>query len=89
MTLANLNDQLMQLGVGQGTLRVTVYEMPQDNSVEIDTPNGALITAKRGLLSSGYRRRRQLHASHGECRHPANLPPETFQKPCKAGRLYS
>lgn len=43
VTLANLNDQLMQLGVGQGTLRVTIYEMPENNSVEIDTPNGALI----------------------------------------------
>ncbi|MFZ0962817.1 MAG: DUF6600 domain-containing protein [Terriglobia bacterium] len=43
ITLANLNDQLMQLGVGQGTVRVTVYKMPDNNSVEIDTPNGALV----------------------------------------------
>jgi len=48
VTLANLNDQLMQLGVGQGSLRVTVYEMPSDNSVEIDTPNGALILQAAG-----------------------------------------
>ncbi|MGO8791286.1 MAG: DUF6600 domain-containing protein [Terriglobia bacterium] len=48
VTLANLNDQLMQLGVGQGTLRVTVYEMPENNSVEIDTPNGALILQAAG-----------------------------------------
>ena len=48
VTLANLNDQLMQLGVGQGSLRVTVYEMPADNSVEIDTPNGALILQTAG-----------------------------------------
>ena len=48
VTLANLNDQLMQLGVGQGTLRVTVYEMPENNSVEIDTPNGALILQTAG-----------------------------------------
>jgi hypothetical protein len=48
VTLANLNDQLMQLGVGQGTLRVTVYEMPENNSVEIDTPNGALILQTPG-----------------------------------------
>jgi len=48
VTLANLNDQLMQLGVGQGTLRVTIYEMPANNSVEIDTPNGALILQSAG-----------------------------------------
>jgi hypothetical protein len=48
VTLANLNDQLLQLGVGQGTLRVTVYEMPQNNSVEIDTPNGALLLQTPG-----------------------------------------
>ena len=48
VTLANLNDQLMQLGVGQGTLRVTIYELPENNSVEIDTPNGALILQSTG-----------------------------------------
>ena len=48
VTLANLNDQLMQLGVGQGTLRVTIYEMPENNSVEIDTPNGALLLQTAG-----------------------------------------
>ena len=48
VTLANLNDQLMQLGVGQGTLRVTIYELPANNSVEIDTPNGALILQSAG-----------------------------------------
>jgi hypothetical protein len=48
VTLANLNDQLMQLGVGQGTLRVTIYQVPEGNSVEIDTPNGALILQTAG-----------------------------------------
>jgi len=48
VTLANLNDQLMQLGVGQGSLRVTVYEMPPNNSVEVDTPNGALVLQSAG-----------------------------------------
>jgi hypothetical protein len=42
LTLANLNDQTMQLGLGQGTIRVSVYELPSGNTVEIDTPNGAL-----------------------------------------------
>jgi len=43
VTLANLTDQLMQLGLGQGTVRVTIYDLPANNSVEIDTPNGALM----------------------------------------------
>ncbi|HEY6290175.1 MAG TPA: DUF6600 domain-containing protein, partial [Terriglobia bacterium] len=48
LTLVNLNDQLMQLGLGQGSVRVTVYELPQSNSVEIDTPNGALTIQQPG-----------------------------------------
>ncbi|MGH9353836.1 MAG: DUF6600 domain-containing protein [Terriglobia bacterium] len=51
LTIANLNDQFMQLGLAQGTLRVSVYELPQGNSVEVDTPNGAL-----ALLRPGYYR---------------------------------
>ncbi len=42
LTMANLNDQLMQLGLGQGTIRVSVYQLPSGNTVEVDTPNGAL-----------------------------------------------
>ena len=72
VTLANLNDQLMQLGVGQGTLRVTVYEMPENNSVEIDTPNGALILQAAGSYRVDTARRWQLHPGHRQCRHPAN-----------------
>jgi hypothetical protein len=48
VTLANLNDQIMQLGIGQGSVRVTVYQMPPNNSVEIDTPNGALLLQSAG-----------------------------------------
>ena len=48
VTLANLNDQIMQLGVGQGSMRVTVYQMPPNNSVEVDTPNGALMLQSPG-----------------------------------------
>ena len=48
VTLANLSDQIMQLGVGQGTLRVTIYQLPADNSVEVDTPNGALLLHAEG-----------------------------------------
>jgi hypothetical protein len=42
LTVTNLNDQIMQLGLEQGTLRVSVYELPAGNTVEVDTPNGAL-----------------------------------------------
>lgn len=42
LTVANFNDQILQLGVGQGSVRVTVYELPSGQTVEIDTPNGAL-----------------------------------------------
>lgn len=42
LTLADFNDQVLQLGVGQGSVRVSVYELPSGQTVEIDTPNGAL-----------------------------------------------
>lgn len=51
LTIANLNGQFMQLGLAQGAIRVSVYELPQGNSVEVDTPNGALT-----LLRTGYYR---------------------------------
>jgi hypothetical protein len=48
LTLANLNDQFMQLGLGQGTIRVRVYELPSGTSLEVDTPNGALTLLRPG-----------------------------------------
>ena len=48
LTVANLNDQLMQLGLGQGSVEVSVYELPQNNTVEVDTPNGALTLLQPG-----------------------------------------
>lgn len=49
LTMANLNDQLMQLGIGQGGVRVSVFELPSGNTVEIDTPNGALTAQGPGF----------------------------------------
>lgn len=49
LTMANLNDQLMQLGIGQGSVRVSVYNLPPGNTVEIDTPNGALTAQGDGF----------------------------------------
>jgi hypothetical protein len=48
LTMANLTDQFMQLGVGRGSVRVAVYQMPPDNTVEIATPNGALTASEPG-----------------------------------------
>jgi hypothetical protein len=48
LIVTNLNDQLMQLGIEQGTVRVSVYELPADNTVELDTPNGALTVLAPG-----------------------------------------
>jgi hypothetical protein len=48
LTVANLNDQFMQLGLGQGTIRVRVYDLPSGDSVEVDTPNGALTLLRPG-----------------------------------------
>ena len=49
LTLANLNDQLMQLGLGQGSVEISLYELPENNTVEVDTPNGALTLLGAGL----------------------------------------
>jgi hypothetical protein len=51
LTVANLNDQFMQLGLGEGTIRVRVYDLPAGDSIEVDTPNGALTL----LLVGDYR----------------------------------
>jgi len=48
LTVANLNDQLLQLGLGQGTVRVRVFELAPGESVEVDTPNGALTLLQAG-----------------------------------------
>src|SRR5215472_5925931 len=48
VTTTNLSDQLVQLGLAQGTLRVRAYEILDGNSVEIDTPNAALTLLRPG-----------------------------------------
>ena len=48
ISTTNLNDQLVQLGLAQGTLRVRAYEIRSGNSVEIDTPNAALTLLRAG-----------------------------------------
>ena len=48
LTLVNLDDQTLQLGIGQGSIRVTIYDLPAGNLVEIATPNGALTITQPG-----------------------------------------
>ncbi|MGH9406993.1 MAG: DUF6600 domain-containing protein [Terriglobia bacterium] len=48
LTIANLSDQFMQLGLAQGTIRVSIYHLLAGNSVEVDTPNGALTLTQQG-----------------------------------------
>ena len=42
LTVSSLTDQFAQVGLAQGTLRVSVYDMPPGDAIEIDTPYGAL-----------------------------------------------
>lgn len=48
LTTTNLSDQLLQIGLAQGTLRVRAYDIRSGNSVEIDTPNAALTLLRAG-----------------------------------------
>lgn len=48
VTATSLNDRLMQFGVSQGTARFRLYNLPEDQSVEIDTPNGAFTIVRPG-----------------------------------------
>ena len=42
VTVTNLTDGLFQLGVPAGTLRLSVYRMNAGDTIEVDTPNGAV-----------------------------------------------
>jgi Family of unknown function (DUF6600) len=48
LTVSNLGDQFAQFGLTEGTLRVTVYDLVPGDSIEIDTPRGAI-----ALLAAG------------------------------------
>jgi hypothetical protein len=48
LTITNLSDQIMQLGLQQGTLRLSIYKLDNGDSVEVDTPNGALTVLDPG-----------------------------------------
>ncbi|MFI5311683.1 MAG: DUF6600 domain-containing protein [Gemmatimonadales bacterium] len=48
VTISTLDDHFTQLGLSQGTLRVSVYQMLPEDSVEVDTPNGAITIMTAG-----------------------------------------
>jgi hypothetical protein len=48
LTVSNLNDEIVQLGLSQGALRVRGYDIREGHSVEIDTPSAALNLLRAG-----------------------------------------
>ncbi|HTR77183.1 MAG TPA: DUF6600 domain-containing protein [Gemmatimonadaceae bacterium] len=48
LTITSLTDHLMQLGLAQGSIRVTLYRLDPNDSAEVDTPNGALTFTAAG-----------------------------------------
>jgi len=48
VTVTNLSDGFMQLGIAQGTVRLSVYRLPRGDSIEVDTPNGAVMVTTPG-----------------------------------------
>jgi len=48
VTLTNLNEQYEQIGIAQGSIRVRVYAIDPDNTIEVDTPSGAVIIQNPG-----------------------------------------
>src|SRR5579862_5505794 len=48
LTVATLDDHFSQFGLSQGALRVTVLQMQPADSVEVDTPNGAITILTAG-----------------------------------------
>ncbi len=48
ITVTNLSDSFTQLGLDQGALEASLYKYDQGDSLELDTPNGALVPTKAG-----------------------------------------
>jgi hypothetical protein len=68
LTITNLNDQMMQLGLEQGKLRVSISRLPSGNTAEVDTPNGTLTLLAAGKYrvdSDATRNRTVVSVSSG------------------------
>ena len=48
LTASAITDQMMQLGLAQGTIRVRAFDVRPGNSIEIDTPSAAITLAQAG-----------------------------------------
>jgi hypothetical protein len=48
LTTTNVTDQLVQLGLAQGTLRLRTFDLRPGHQIEIDTPNAALTVLRSG-----------------------------------------
>ncbi len=48
LTETNITDQLMQFGLAEGTLRLRIFDLRPDHTVEIDTPNAAITIVQAG-----------------------------------------
>ena len=48
LTVTNLTDQVLQLGLAQGSVRVAVYDLRPGHTIEVDTPNGAVTIVQSG-----------------------------------------
>ncbi len=48
LTTTNLTDQLLQLGLAQGSLRITAYDLRSGHEVEVDTPSAAVTILQPG-----------------------------------------
>ncbi len=48
LTETSVTDQLMQFGLAEGTLRVRVFDLQPDHTIEIDTPNAAITIVQPG-----------------------------------------
>jgi hypothetical protein len=48
LTVATLTDDFLQLSLAQGRLQVSVYDLSAGDSIEVDTPNGALLLRREG-----------------------------------------
>ena len=48
LTETSVADQLMQFGLAEGTLRVRVFDLQPDHTIEIDTPNAAITIVQAG-----------------------------------------
>jgi hypothetical protein len=48
VTLTNLTDDYKQIGLSQGSIHVRVFSLAEDESIEVDTPSGAVMVEGPG-----------------------------------------